>query len=225
MRGRCSQRTPSLNATEQQPQQTPRIFSVRSSTSDDRETDAMEATITAKTHKGLLWKFTLLAILCYIDRTSLAFAAPGLKEDLQFSSATYGLGAGLFFIGEPPMGAAEPAGTPSSSSHMHAAGHRTFRNTCVCLCRLHSRAGRLPAAEFKFGSSRLSQSRISRLTCTSRAALLAWSGHKCTAPFCSGLHNTTDITLACNCSCQLREDSCCLQLLLEACKLCRSRAT
>lgn len=99
MRGRCSQRNPSSNATEQQAQLAPRIFSVRSSTSDDQVADALEATITTKTHKRLLWKFTLLAILCYIDRTSLAFAAPGLKDDLHFSSATYGLGAGVFFIG------------------------------------------------------------------------------------------------------------------------------
>ena len=134
MRGRCSQRTPSSNATEQQPQQTQRIFSVHSSISDDQVTDALEATITTKTHKGLLWKFTLLAVLCYIDRTSLAFAAPGLKEDLQFSSATYGLGAGVFFVG---------------------------------YIAVQARRSLLPTGKtLMLGSSSVSQSRISTLSCT-----------------------------------------------------------
>ncbi|KAK9810791.1 hypothetical protein WJX73_008011 [Symbiochloris irregularis] len=96
MRGRLSQRLHSLAATEasEQPQD---VFRVQSSESSD--SDGMDAAISSKAHRFLLWKFVLLAVLCYIDRTSLAFAAIELQADLHFSSAIYGLGASLFFIG------------------------------------------------------------------------------------------------------------------------------
>ena len=77
-------------------------FRLQSSTSDAEavERDALfRASLVRKVHKGLLWKFVVLAILCYIDRTSLSFASPSLVKDLGFSNEQYGLGAGLFFVG------------------------------------------------------------------------------------------------------------------------------
>jgi len=41
----------------------------------------------------------LIAILNYLDRVNIAFAALQMNEDLKFSPAVYGLGAGIFFIG------------------------------------------------------------------------------------------------------------------------------
>lgn len=49
--------------------------------------------------RHVLGKQILLAVLCYIDRTSISFAAPQLSAQLGFSTADYGLGAGIFFIG------------------------------------------------------------------------------------------------------------------------------
>lgn len=49
--------------------------------------------------RHLVALFFLLAITCYLDRANLAFAASQLREDLHFSATTYGLGAGVFFIG------------------------------------------------------------------------------------------------------------------------------
>ena len=48
--------------------------------------------------RHVLAKQVLLAVLCYIDRTSISFAAPQLSAQLGFSTADYGLGAGVFFI-------------------------------------------------------------------------------------------------------------------------------
>ena len=81
-------------------QQLGRIFSLQSSASE-AETDftVQDAVIATKVNKGLLWKFVVLGILCYIDRSSLAFASPQLTADLNFSEVEYGLGAGLFFVG------------------------------------------------------------------------------------------------------------------------------
>ena len=44
------------------------------------------------------WLFAL-GVVCYLDRTNLAFAAVQLSQDLGFSCAIYGLGAALFFVG------------------------------------------------------------------------------------------------------------------------------
>src|SRR5215467_13655039 len=40
-----------------------------------------------------------LYIWAWIDRTNLAIAALEMKQDLHLSSAAYGLGAGIFFLG------------------------------------------------------------------------------------------------------------------------------
>lgn len=49
--------------------------------------------------RHLVALFFFLAIVCYLDRANLAFAASQLREDLHFSASTYGVGAGVFFIG------------------------------------------------------------------------------------------------------------------------------
>ena len=48
--------------------------------------------------KILPWVFSI-GVLSYIDRTNLAFAAVELNRDLGYSCKTYGLGAGMFFVG------------------------------------------------------------------------------------------------------------------------------
>jgi MFS transporter, ACS family, tartrate transporter len=40
-----------------------------------------------------------LYIVAYLDRVNVTFAQDRLQEDLGFSSAVYGFGAGVFFIG------------------------------------------------------------------------------------------------------------------------------
>ncbi|GIL50120.1 hypothetical protein Vafri_6431 [Volvox africanus] len=47
----------------------------------------------------LLPLFFVMVILCYVDRTSLAFAAIQLNASLGFSPSVYGMGSGLFFLG------------------------------------------------------------------------------------------------------------------------------
>ncbi|KAL6779860.1 hypothetical protein ACKKBG_A14040 [Auxenochlorella protothecoides x Auxenochlorella symbiontica] len=44
------------------------------------------------------WLFSL-GLLCYLDRTTLSFGAIQLNHDLGFDCATYGFGAGIFFVG------------------------------------------------------------------------------------------------------------------------------
>ena len=48
----------------------------------------------AKVNGHILPLFCSLAMLCYLDRVNLAFAARQLNEDLGFSKAVYGLGSG-----------------------------------------------------------------------------------------------------------------------------------
>lgn len=40
-----------------------------------------------------------ICLQCYLDRTNLAFASMQLTKDLNFTAETYGLGAGLFYLG------------------------------------------------------------------------------------------------------------------------------
>ncbi|GLC36236.1 hypothetical protein PLESTB_001365400 [Pleodorina starrii] len=47
----------------------------------------------------LLPLFFVMVIMCYVDRTSLAFAAIQLNASLGFSPSVYGVGSGLFFLG------------------------------------------------------------------------------------------------------------------------------
>lgn len=53
----------------------------------------------AKLNSHLLWKFFALTILCYLDRTNLAFAAIQLNSNLGFTEHIYGVGASIFFVG------------------------------------------------------------------------------------------------------------------------------
>jgi ACS family tartrate transporter-like MFS transporter len=41
----------------------------------------------------------LLYILCYLDRTNVSIAALQMNKELNFDSATFGFGAGIFFLG------------------------------------------------------------------------------------------------------------------------------
>src|SRR5256712_10728973 len=41
----------------------------------------------------------LLYVVAYLDRINVGFAALQMREDLGFTDAVYGLGAGIFFIG------------------------------------------------------------------------------------------------------------------------------
>ena len=47
----------------------------------------------------LLPFFFLLYILCYLDRSNVSIAALQMNKELKFSSATFGFGAGIFFLG------------------------------------------------------------------------------------------------------------------------------
>ena len=47
----------------------------------------------------LLPCFFCVALMCNCDRANLAFAAPQLTVDLQFSKPVYGFGSGIFFAG------------------------------------------------------------------------------------------------------------------------------
>ena len=53
----------------------------------------------AKLNSHLLCKFFALTILCYLDRTNLAFAAIQLNSSLGFTEHIYGVGASIFFVG------------------------------------------------------------------------------------------------------------------------------
>ena len=48
----------------------------------------------ARISRHLTGIFFTLATLCYLDRANLAFAASQLRQDLDISASTYGLGAG-----------------------------------------------------------------------------------------------------------------------------------
>ncbi len=53
--------------------------------------------------KKVMWRLIPILILCYfaafVDRTNVSFASLTMNKTLGFSSAVYGLGAGIFFWG------------------------------------------------------------------------------------------------------------------------------
>lgn len=55
------------------------------------------------TFKKIMWRFMPLLFICYVvsylDRINVGFAKLTMLNDLSFSNAVYGLGAGIFFIG------------------------------------------------------------------------------------------------------------------------------
>ncbi|WP_118181628.1 MFS transporter [Paraburkholderia phosphatilytica] len=64
--------------------------------------DAERATADA-TFRRAAWRFMPLLFVCYVvaylDRVNVGFAKLQMLNDLHFSDAVYGLGAGLFFVG------------------------------------------------------------------------------------------------------------------------------
>ncbi|MEI2594617.1 MFS transporter, partial [Pediococcus acidilactici] len=54
-------------------------------------------------YRKIAWKILPLLfvsyIVSYLDRVNIGFAALRMQQDLGFSDAVYGLGAGIFFIG------------------------------------------------------------------------------------------------------------------------------
>ena len=54
-------------------------------------------------YSKVTWRLIPFLFICYIvaylDRTSISFAQMQMQNDLGFSAAIYGLGAGIFFIG------------------------------------------------------------------------------------------------------------------------------
>ena len=56
------------------------------------------ATLTKVTRRLIPFMF-LLYIVAFLDRVNVGFAALQMNEDLGFSEAVYGLGAGIFFVG------------------------------------------------------------------------------------------------------------------------------
>ena len=61
--------------------------------------DALARTVPAKVRRRLIPFMFVLYVVSYLDRINVGFAALQMNEDLGFSSAVYGLGAGIFFLG------------------------------------------------------------------------------------------------------------------------------
>src|SRR5690349_23018425 len=69
-------------------------------TADDRsEVDELQTRTMRKVAARLIPVLLLLYVIAYLDRVNVTFAQDKLEEDLGFSGAVYGLGAGIFFIG------------------------------------------------------------------------------------------------------------------------------
>lgn len=62
---------------------------------DDVTADSrMKAVVDAKVRKRLLPILFIAALMCYLDRTNLSFAALDMNKDLAISPIEYGVGAG-----------------------------------------------------------------------------------------------------------------------------------
>ena len=68
-------------------------------TSAEERTTAIEATVVRRLTWRLLPFLFLLYIVAYLDRINVGFAALQMKQQLAFTDAVYGLGAGMFFAG------------------------------------------------------------------------------------------------------------------------------
>lgn len=66
--------------------------------SEEEEEKRLEERARRAVSFRILPLFFLSALLCYIDRTNMAFAADGLQSELELSDTQYGLGASVFFI-------------------------------------------------------------------------------------------------------------------------------
>src|SRR6185295_15874081 len=68
-------------------------------TADDRSPVDELQTRTMRKVAARLIPVLLLLVIAYLDRVNVTFAQDKLQDDLGFSSAVYGFGAGIFFIG------------------------------------------------------------------------------------------------------------------------------
>ncbi|HEY7840969.1 MAG TPA: MFS transporter, partial [Gammaproteobacteria bacterium] len=59
----------------------------------------MEQAVVARVTWRLMPFLLVLYLIAYLDRVNVGFAALQMNEDLGFSAAVYGLGAGVFFAG------------------------------------------------------------------------------------------------------------------------------
>jgi len=64
-----------------------------------RTADTLQRTTLFKVTWRLLPFLFLLYIVCFLDRVNVGFAALQMNQDLRFSPAVYGFGAGVFFLG------------------------------------------------------------------------------------------------------------------------------
>src|SRR6195952_2816050 len=62
--------------------------------------EKLEAELYAKVTWRLLPFLFVCYVVAYLDRVNVGFAKLQLLNDLQFSETIYGLGAGIFFIGQ-----------------------------------------------------------------------------------------------------------------------------
>jgi ACS family tartrate transporter-like MFS transporter len=59
----------------------------------------MQKQVMRKVVTRLMPALLILYVIAYLDRVNVTFAQERLEEDLGFSGAVYGFGAGIFFIG------------------------------------------------------------------------------------------------------------------------------
>jgi ACS family tartrate transporter-like MFS transporter len=71
----------------------------RTSTAVPSSDDDLARATLAKVTRRLLPFLFLLYIVCFLDRVNIGFAALQMNQELGFSPGTYGLGAGIFFLG------------------------------------------------------------------------------------------------------------------------------
>lgn len=60
---------------------------------------ALEKSTTRKVTLRLIPFLSLCFVIAILDRVNIGFAALQMNEDLGFSNAVFGLGAGIFFLG------------------------------------------------------------------------------------------------------------------------------
>ncbi len=68
-------------------------------TAAEGDDGAFGAAVLAKVSRRLIPFLFVLYVVAYLDRINVGFAALQMREDLGFTDAVYGLGAGIFFVG------------------------------------------------------------------------------------------------------------------------------
>ncbi|GAB0494832.1 hypothetical protein MMPV_006128 [Pyropia vietnamensis] len=71
---------------------------------DNSATAALDAVVMAKVRRRLLPMLFTAALLCYLDRTNLSFAALEMNADLGITPGQYGTGAAVFFCTYASLG-------------------------------------------------------------------------------------------------------------------------